>query len=123
MDEINIMVVDDNPNILYSVKEGLESFDESFHVERAMGGTECLEKIKKMKPDLILMDIMMPELDGWEVVAILRSQPETKDIPIIYLTAKTDDLSRGLGSLTSKDYVEKPFDTEDLRNRILNALK
>jgi DNA-binding response OmpR family regulator len=74
--------------------------------------------LKHHRPDVILMDIMMPEMDGWDVVAKMKTNKDLSKIPIIYLTGKTDDLSKGMGSLTSEDYIEKPFDPQDLRSRI-----
>ena len=112
-----VLIVDDNKDILFSVKESLES-DPACRVECAQSGIECLEKMKSLKPDVILMDIMMPEMDGWDVVAKIKTNKGQAKIPVIYLTGKTDDLSKGMGSLTSEDYIEKPFDPADLRARI-----
>ena len=112
-----VLIVDDNKDILFAVKESLES-DPAYGVECAQSGIECLEKMKSLKPDVILMDIMMPEMDGWDVVAKIKTNKDEAKIPVIYLTGKTDDLSKGMGSLTSEDYIEKPFDPADLRARI-----
>jgi two-component system alkaline phosphatase synthesis response regulator PhoP len=112
-----VLIVDDNKDILFSVKESLES-DPAYSVECAKSGIECLEKMKSLNPDVILMDIMMPEMDGWDVVAKIKTNKDQAKIPVIYLTGKTDDLSKGMGSLTSEDYIEKPFDPADLRARI-----
>ncbi len=117
-----VLVVDDNPDIIYSVKASLEDIDKKYEVEIANSGEKCLKKLKEYRPDIILLDIMMPDMDGWAVAASVKSNDETKDIPIIFLTAKTDDLSKGMGSLTAADYVEKPFDQEDLDRRIKKAI-
>ncbi|MEE8358005.1 MAG: response regulator [Candidatus Hydrothermarchaeales archaeon] len=117
-----VLIVDDDPDIIYSVKSGLEDIDPSFVVTGAGGGEECLELLKTERPDLILMDIMMPEIDGWDTTARIKENEELKGIPIIFLTAKTDSLSKGMGMLTSEDYIVKPFDTVDLKNRIDTVL-
>lgn len=116
--KIAVLAVDDNKDILFAIKESLES-DHSFSVACASSGRECLNRLKHHKPDVILMDIMMPEMDGWDVVAKIKTNKELAKIPIVYLTGKTDELSKGMGSLTSDDYIEKPFDPADLRARIL----
>ncbi|MFZ2456873.1 MAG: response regulator [Candidatus Altiarchaeia archaeon] len=117
-----VLIVDDNKDILFAVKESLES-NPSYSVECAGSGKECLEKMKSCKPDIILMDIMMPEMDGFEVVAKIKSDEQTKDIPVVFLTAKTDKLSKGIGKAMSVDYIEKPFDPADLKGRIEKIIK
>ena len=118
-----IMIVDDNPDVLFSVKDGLEALDEGLEVLGVISGKECLAKVRAFKPDLILMDVMMPGMDGWEVVASLKNDKDTADIPIVYLTGKTDELSKSMGSLTALDYIEKPFNTVDLVERINHVIK
>ena len=118
-----LLVVDDNPDIVFSVKASLEELGKGYVVTGTNSGKECLKMLKKQRPDLILLDIMMPEMDGWAVAAAIKSDAKLKGIPIIFLTAKTDDLSKGMGSLTAADYIEKPFDAADLDKRIQAALK
>ncbi len=114
-----ILVIDDNPMILFSVKEGLEERYDSYTVESALGGKECFDLLADGNiPDLILLDIMMPEMNGWDVYAKLQENETWKKIPIVFLTAKTDDYSKGFGKLVSEDYIEKPFDLEKLEKRI-----
>jgi two-component system, cell cycle response regulator DivK len=83
-------------------------------------GKQGVEKAVAEKPNLILMDIMMPEMDGWEATRILRSHPETKDVPILAATVliRPSDLQRCIDS-GCNDYIVKPFTAEDLRERIL----
>jgi two-component system alkaline phosphatase synthesis response regulator PhoP len=119
--KISVLAVDDNKDILFAVRESLES-DSSFSVACASSGKECLNRLKHHKPDVILMDIMMPEMDGWDVVAKIKTNKDLSRIPVIYLTGKTDDLSKGMGSLTSDDYIEKPFDPADMRARIMMVM-
>jgi DNA-binding response OmpR family regulator len=118
-----ILVIDDNPMILFSVKEGLEEKFDSFTVDGAKGGEECFELLKNGEvPDLILLDIMMPGMSGWDVYAKLQENETWNDIPIVFLTAKTDDYSKGFGKLVSEDYIEKPFELDELAERIDEVL-
>jgi len=119
-----ILVIDDNPMILFSVKEGLEEKFDSYQVDSANGGKECFKLLEDGKiPDLILLDIMMPEINGWDVYARLQENEEWKKIPVVFLTAKTDDYSKGFGKLVSEDYIEKPFELDELAIRIDEVLK
>jgi DNA-binding response OmpR family regulator len=70
-----------------------------------------------------LLDIMMPEINGWDVYARLQENEEWKKIPVVFLTAKTDDYSKGFGKLVSEDYIEKPFELDELAIRIDEVLK
>ena len=119
-DKQTILAVDDTlANI--DVVKGVLSQD--YLVQAATSGKLALKIIAKMKPDLILLDIMMPEMDGYEVCETLKSQPETKDIPIIFLTAKSqeDDETKGL-SLGAVDYIAKPISPPILKERVKNHL-
>ena len=118
-----IMVVDDEPDILYTVGQMLEV--SGYEVIRATDGRECIRKLNELSsnPDLILLDIMMPEVSGWDVAAKIKENPKWRDIPIVFLTAKGDTMSIGLGSMAAKDYIVKPFDINDLRSRIDKILK
>lgn len=119
----NIMIVDDNPDLLYMVKREIEHLADEFEVTGATSGKKCFELLKKGDiPDLILLDIMMPEMSGWDVLAKLRGESAWKHIPVIFLTAKDDDTSKGLGTLTSDDYITKPFEITDLKERIDKVL-
>lgn len=96
---------------------------QDYVVQAALSGKMALKIIAKKKPDLILLDIMMPEMDGYEVCRILKSQEHTKDIPIIFLTAKAqaDDETKGL-SLGAVDYITKPISPPILKERVKNHL-
>jgi CheY-like chemotaxis protein len=118
-----ILLVDDEPNILYTVKIGLEEISDRYEVTGVNGGRECFEFLKKGdRPDIILLDIMMPEIDGWQVFAKLKENPEWREIPIVFITAKTDEYSKGFGKLSADDYIEKPFEIKDLEERINKIL-
>lgn len=118
-----IMVVDDNPDLIYSVKEGLSSISKNYEIVGAESGRKCLDMLKRQIPDLILLDIMMPGMDGWDVCAKIKLDKKTEKIPIVFLTAKTDTISKGMGRLASADYIEKPFDIKDLKKRIDTIIK
>ena len=117
-----IMLVDDNPDLLYSVKKGLESLG-AYEVVTVESGRKCLQLLKSNKPDLVLLDIMMPGMDGWDVCAKIKSDKNTESIPIVFLTAKTDPISKSMGTLASADYITKPFDIKVLKRRIDSIIK
>ena len=112
-----ILIVDDNPKNLQLLGTILEK--NNYYVEYAQSGFEALEWIKSEKFDLILLDVMMPEIDGFEVCSIIRKEKEYNNIPIIFLTAKSDKESILKGfKLHAQDYIGKPFDKEELLARI-----
>jgi DNA-binding response OmpR family regulator len=117
-----IMVVDDEPDILTTVGQMLEM--SGYEVIRVTNGHECLEKLNDANPnpDLIVLDIMMPEVSGWDVAAKIKENPEWNNIPIVFLTAKGDTMSIGMGAMASEDYIVKPFDVKDLIARIQKIL-
>ncbi|KYK27613.1 chemotaxis protein CheY [Thermoplasmatales archaeon SG8-52-1] len=118
-----IMVVDDEPDILTTVGQMLEM--SGFDVIRANSGKECIKKLTQSSanPDLIVLDIMMPEVSGWDVAAKIKENPRWNKIPIVFLTAKGDVMSIGMGGMTSEDYIVKPFDIKDLIDRIKKILE
>lgn len=118
-----ILLVDDNPDLLYSVKKGIESLNGDYDVVTAESGKKCLQSLKSIKPDLILLDIMMPGMDGWDTCAKIKSNKKTENIPIVFLTAKTDPVSKSMGRLASADYITKPFDMKDLKKRINSVIE
>jgi DNA-binding response OmpR family regulator len=117
-----IMVVDDEPDILTTVGQMLEM--SGFEVIRAADGKECIKKLNESttNPDLILLDIMMPDVSGWDVAANIKENPDWRSIPIVFLTAKGDTMSIGMGGMASEDYIVKPFDIKDLIIRIQKIL-
>jgi len=115
-----IMVVDDEPDILSTVGQMLEL--SGYQVIKAVDGKDCLNKLCEVIPDLVLLDIMMPEMSGWDVAARIKENPEWSDIPIVFLTAKGDTMSKGMGSLAAEDYITKPFDIKDLGARVEKIL-
>jgi len=117
-----IIVVDDELDILDFVQISLEA--DGFEVITASSGQEALAKIKRELPDLILLDLMMPQMDGYEVMKILKADKQTRNIPVIMLTAlaQVDDKVKGLRT-GADDYITKPFDLRELTLRVNAVLK
>ena len=117
-----ILVVDDSENTRYSLKTLLEL--EEYKVETASCGKEAISKVKKETPDLIIMDIMMPDMDGWETVKRMRKELKIKS-PVLFLTARADDESRKLSKEVygAAGYLIKPFLNEELVDKIKKILK
>lgn len=95
-----------------------------FDVIGAVGGQEGLNKIAKFNPDLVLLDLMMPEMDGWEVYQKMKASDETKDIPVIVVTAKAQSIDRVLGLHIARvdDYITKPFSPNELLESVERVL-
>jgi CheY-like chemotaxis protein len=112
-----ILVVDDEESIRTVLEFTLAQA--GYEADTAANGDECLEKVYAFEPDLILLDIMMPQVDGWEVMRLLRANPETEKIPIVLLTAK-GEIRDKLAALQqgATDYVTKPFAKADLLQRL-----
>ncbi len=116
----SILIVDDDEDIREILKYNLEK--ENHFVRTVANGGDCLLEVKKLKPDLILLDVMMPEMDGIEVCEILNSSQENNDILICFLTARSEDYSQIAGLESGgDDYVTKPIKPKILISRI-NAL-
>jgi DNA-binding response OmpR family regulator len=114
-----ILVVDDEKNIVQLVRLYLGK--EGYRVETAGNGREALEKARVVRPDLVLLDLMLPEIDGWEVCRRLRKDA---DLPIIMLTARDDDVDKIVGlELGADDYMVKPFNPRELVARIKAVLR
>lgn len=118
----HIVVVEDEIDILEVIEYNLVR--EGYQVSVARDGTAGLKKIRKKKPDLVLLDLMLPGIDGLEICRLLKSKPKTSSIPIIIVTAKDDesDIVLGLG-LGADDYVSKPFSPKELVARVKAVLR
>ena len=122
MDQETILVVDDEKDILDLVSYNLEQ--EGFKILKAANGPSALKAAEKELPDLIVLDLMLPKLSGTEVCKLLKKKKETSEIPIIMLTAKTEEIDRVLGfELGADDYVTKPFSPRELVLRVKAVLK
>jgi class 3 adenylate cyclase len=112
-----ILVVDDTPANIQTVTAILK--EKGYQISVATNGRQALEVVSRIRPDLILLDVMMPEMDGFETCSQLKASPEWHDIPIIFLTSKTDttDIVKGF-ELGAVDYVGKPFNSHELLARV-----
>src|SRR5580692_4984325 len=117
-----ILVVDDEPDIVELVAFNLKA--EGYDVVTAANGLEALNQARATLPDLIVLDLMLPELDGLAVCEILHRLPSTAPIPVIMLTAWKSELSRIIGlNNGAEDYVTKPFSPRDLVQRVNRTLR
>ena len=117
-----ILICDDTPKNIQVL--GTILMEKGYHVTVAEDGTDCLKMLETVKPDLILLDIMMPTMDGYETCEKIKEDPGKRDIPIIFLSAKNeiDDIVRGL-SLGAVDFVSKPFNSIELLQRVKTQLE
>ena len=111
---MRIMLVDDEPGVLLVERKMLERG--GHEVIEARSGRECLERLKSVKPDLILMDVMMPDMDGWETTKIIKEGDDTKDIPVVIVTVREseDDKTRSYMYSHADGHVVKPVSREEL---------
>lgn len=117
-----ILVVDDEPSILKLIRVNLER--DGYEVETASDGKAALELADRLRPDLILLDVMLPELDGLAVCRALHQNPATRHIPIIMLSARGEEVDRVLGlEMGADDYITKPFSPRELLARIKARLR
>ncbi len=116
-----ILVVDDDPFIINLVVYNLEQ--EGYKVLQATNGLEALEKARREKPDLIVLDIMLPKMDGYKVSRILKFDKKYKGIPVLMLTAKAQEVDKETGMETGADiYMTKPFEPETLIKKVRDLL-
>jgi two-component system alkaline phosphatase synthesis response regulator PhoP len=113
----SVLIVDDEPNIVLSLQFLMKKA--GFDVRTARDGEEALAEIARAAPDLVLLDVMMPKRDGFDVCQTVRANPAWQGIRIVLLTAKGRDIEREKGlALGADDYVTKPFSTRDVLARI-----
>jgi CheY-like chemotaxis protein len=119
-----VMIVDDDPGVVFTVKHGMEGDDKDYEITAASSGQECLQLLENNQiPDLILLDVMMPEMSGWEVYRKLKENDLWKNIPVVFLTARTDRTAKNAGSFLGDDYIEKPFKLPEFIERIEKILR
>ncbi|MEX0890519.1 MAG: response regulator [Gemmatimonadota bacterium] len=116
-----ILVVDDDPDARDIVRTFLDA--NGYEVTTAATGKEALAKMEEVHPVLVLLDVMMPGMDGWEVARVIKNHPEFEDVRIVMLTARSDftDKQEGLRS-GADDYIVKPIDLENLAERVQRNL-
>jgi len=117
-----VICIEDEPEMIDLVQLilGRKGFD----LVGAVGGREGLETVRRLKPDLVLLDLMMPDMDGWEVYQQMKADEELKGIPVIVVTAKAQSIDKVLGLHIAKvdDYVTKPFGPQELLQSVNKVL-
>ncbi len=121
--DIHILCIEDEPEMIDLIRLILER--RGYDVEGASGGKEGLEKIRNAPPDLVLLDLMMPDMDGWEVYQQMKAEEASKEIPVIVVTAKAQSIDKVLGLHIAKvdDYISKPFSPQELLNSVEQVLE
>jgi DNA-binding NarL/FixJ family response regulator len=117
-----LLLIDDDPNLILLVKDYLEF--RGYEVVTAENGREALEVLESSTPDMIICDVMMPEMDGYSLVSTIRSEPKTSWIPVLFLSAKGQSQDRVKGLNIGADvYMVKPFEPEELVAQVESSLK
>jgi len=120
--DARVLVVDDEPDLVELVRYNLT--EAGFRVSEARTGAEALAAVRRSVPDLLILDLMLPDLSGTEVCRRLRNEAELADLPIIMLTAKSEEIDRVVGfELGADDYVTKPFSPRELILRVRAVLR
>jgi len=118
-----ILCIEDEPEMIDLMRLILGR--RGFEVKGATGGVEGLNKIRQDPPDLVLLDLMMPDMDGWEVYQQMKADEKTRNIPVIVVTAKAQSIDKVLGLHIAKvdDYISKPFSPQELMSSVEKVLK
>jgi DNA-binding response OmpR family regulator len=117
----SVLIVDDEPNIVLSLQFLMRKA--GYLVRTAGDGEQALAELAREKPDLVLLDVMMPKIDGFTVCQRIKAAPEWQDVRVIMLTARGRDVEREKGlALGADDYITKPFSTQDAIDRVAAAL-
>jgi two-component system response regulator VicR len=121
-EKCRILCIEDEPEMIDLIRLILER--KGFEVLGAVGGQEGLEAVRREKPDLVLLDLMMPDVDGWEVYRQMKADKELQKIPVVVVTAKAQSIDKVLGLHIAKvdDYVTKPFGPGDLLDSVNRVL-
>lgn len=122
---LNILIVDDNKNNLLSLRSLIEEYIDQVQVLEADSGVSALNVLMKQEVDLIILDVQMPDLDGFETAALIRSRKKTQQIPLVFLTAayKTEEFKQKGYAIGAADYLTKPIDTPQLISKINTYLR
>jgi len=117
-----VVCIEDEPEMIDLVKLILGR--KGFELVGAVGGREGLETVRRLKPDLVLLDLMMPDMDGWEVYQQMKADDELKNLPVIVVTAKAQSIDKVLGLHIAKvdDYVTKAFGPQELLHSVNKVL-
>lgn len=118
-----ILCIEDEPEMIDLIRLILSR--RGFDVYGASGGEEGIQMIREIHPDLVLLDLMMPDMDGWEVYQQMKAEASTRDIPVIVVTAKAQNIDKVLGLHIAKvdDYIAKPFGPQELMDSVEKVLR
>jgi DNA-binding response OmpR family regulator len=121
-EEMRLVCIEDEPEMIDLVRLILGR--KGFEVIGANGGVEGLETVRREKPDLVLLDLMMPDMDGWEVYQQIKADEELRNIPVVVVTAKAQSIDKVLGLHIAKvdDYITKPFGPQELLESVEKIL-
>jgi len=120
MSKGNILIVDDSPNHSNLLKTMVE---EEYNVQIVNSGQACLDSVEKLKPDVVLLDVQMPEMSGYEVCNHLREKDETKTLPVIFVSSLLSSEDRNIGfDVGANEYINKPVNQKELLNKIAYQL-
>ena len=117
-----ILCIEDEPEMIDLIRLILSR--RGFDVQGAAGGVEGIKLVREMLPDLVLLDLMMPDMDGWEVYQQMKAEDSTRNIPVIVVTAKAQNIDKVLGLHIAKvdDYIAKPFGPQELMDSVEKIL-
>jgi DNA-binding response OmpR family regulator len=121
-DTKRVVCIEDEPEMIDLVRLILGR--KGFNVIGANGGIEGLETVRRLRPDLVLLDLMMPDMDGWEVYQQIKADPSLREIPVVVVTAKAQSIDKVLGLHIAKvdDYITKPFGPQELLESVEKIL-
>jgi putative two-component system response regulator len=114
----NILVVDDEDDILFTIKYGLEKINKEYKIKTVKNGSECINILNENTPDLILLDLMMSNMNGWQVLDIILGKPEWRNIPVFIITGAGNDEFKEQAEDLGITYIEKPFNLNLLEEKI-----
>jgi len=113
-----ILIVDDEDDVLYSLKKGFEFFQDDYEVKTARNGKDCLEILTHQTPDLILLDLMMPNMNGWQVLDIIQENTKWRNIPVFIISAVEKQEFKDTTEALGIPFIEKPFSFTSLKKKI-----
>jgi CheY-like chemotaxis protein len=118
------MIVDDEADQQFTIKKIIENWHLNYDFITANNGKECLDLLERNEtPDLIIMDVMMPEMSGWQTYQKIKENELWREIPILFLTARTDEVAKNAGSFLGDEFIEKPIDSNLFKQKIEKLFK